>query len=93
MITSLLPALPRGQRLGRWDVTPVRNGRPPVGPSKRHLRSRVNPVVFMVVFIVAVLVVGLAIFFYWRSQYGVWAQDRKKQGETKSEAAQTIHYD
>ncbi|MDP1661031.1 MAG: hypothetical protein Q8L55_03865 [Phycisphaerales bacterium] len=52
-----------------------------------------NPVVFMVVFIVAVLVVGLAIFFYWRSQYGVWAQDRKKQGDAKSEAAQTIHYD
>lgn len=72
---------------------PARTGRSLVGPSNRHLRCRVNPVVFMVVFIVAVLVVGLAIFFYWRSQYGVWAQDRKKQGDAKSEAAQTIHYD
>lgn len=52
-----------------------------------------NPVVFMVVFIAAVLVVGLAVFFYWRSQYGVWAQDRKKRAGVKDENAQTIHYD
>ena len=47
----------------------------------------------MVVFIVAVLVVGLVIFFYWRSQYGVWAQQRKKTSPADKEQSQTINYD
>lgn len=47
----------------------------------------------MVVFIVVVLVLGLAIFFYWRSQYGVWAQERKKAGEAEKENVQTIKYE
>jgi hypothetical protein len=46
----------------------------------------------MVLFIVAVLVLGLAIFFYWRSQYGVWAQQRKK-GSDQKQQTQTIKYD
>jgi len=47
----------------------------------------------MIVFVAAVLVIGLVIFFYWRSQYGVWAQQRKKQGAGESTKTQTIKYD
>ena len=48
----------------------------------------------MVVFILAVLVLGLVIFFYWRSQYGVWAQERKKKADGAEKAqTQVIKYD
>lgn len=57
------------------------------------LRWPVNPVVFMVLFIVAVLVLGLAIFFYWRRTYGVWAQQRKRADAVKQNQTQTIKYD
>lgn len=52
--------------------------------------------VFMVAFVAVVLVLGLVIFFYWRSQYGVWAQQRKKrsaEGRDGTVESQTIKYD
>lgn len=47
----------------------------------------------MIVFMAAVLVIGTAIFFYWRSQYGVWAQERKKAKTHQTERSQVIKYD
>lgn len=47
----------------------------------------------MVLFILAVLILGLLIFFYWRSQYGVWAQNRKRKSAGDQEQVQTIKYD
>ncbi|MFT3686721.1 MAG: hypothetical protein QM783_17675 [Phycisphaerales bacterium] len=48
---------------------------------------------FAILFTSAVLVLGTGIFFYWRSQYGVWAQNRKKTTETERDRAQVIKYD
>lgn len=51
-----------------------------------------NHIVFMVVFIIAVLVLGLGIFFYWRSTYGVWAH-RRRPAKDASNESETIRYD
>ena len=49
----------------------------------------------MVVFITVVVVLGTAIFFYWRRTYGVWAVKRRERENERasSEPAQTIKYD
>jgi len=49
----------------------------------------------MVVFIAVVAVLGVAIFFYWRRTYGVWAVKRREREarERASESVQTIKYD
>jgi hypothetical protein len=49
----------------------------------------------MVLFIAAVLTIGLAIFFYWRRTYGVWAVRRKeREAQARNdEKTQTIRYD
>ena len=57
------------------------------------LRCRVSFLTFAILFTAAVLVLGTVIFFYWRSQYGVWAQSRKKAAAVKREQAQVIKYD
>jgi hypothetical protein len=48
---------------------------------------------FAILFMVATLVLGLVIFFYWRSQYGVWAEDRKKAAQDARDNADVIKYD
>jgi len=54
----------------------------------------VSQLVVILLFFVGVMVLGLAIFFYWRSQYGVWAQERKRRSlEGRGVETQTIKYD
>jgi hypothetical protein len=48
---------------------------------------------FAILFMTATLVLGTVIFFYWRSQYGVWAQNRKKAADAVRDKAQVIKYD
>lgn len=65
-------------RPGRKAGTPLCSGGV-ARPSRYH--ERVNQSAFVVLFMAAVLVLGTAIFFYWRSQYGVWAQNRRRKAQ------------
>jgi len=53
-----------------------------------------NQLVVILLFFIGVMGLGLAIFFYWRSQYGVWAQERRRRSqEGRGVETQTIKYD
>lgn len=52
-----------------------------------------DPLYFMIGFVVAVIVLGTGIFFYWRSMYGVWARERAARKQAPDNEAEVVSFE